>query len=500
MAGGIGTVAILTGLLADEIREARVHEKDETPELDDDIEHVMPIMADELEKLRAKVSHPEVVAALRKVHSETPEGGGAVSRTPSPPFPRRRARGGARARLAFAACGGDDDNAYCVDQNDQIVENQYCDDDAYNGGELVLLVLRRQPAAASFVTGAKLKGGDRRSPPPTSPRTRAAAASARARRPAPAASAARSARTAGAVDVHRIEVEPRQGWPAIIEEQGLIYWKTELPDGSMMPYWHESNAYTLTSDEVYEMEASVRLLLEMLVEAGDYIIESNLFSQMGIPGWAVPRIKETWESEPPMLYGRFDFAYGPDGFKLLEYNADTPTALVETAVQWHWVQDVYGAGGDQWNMVHELLVQRWKELLPRLPGDRLYFLHTTAENSGEDFMTVAYMIETAREAGLTCELMPIEQIGLDPTHRLRRHRRAARCAPSSSSTRGSGWSTRSSPTPRCGGWATSRARRCGSSRSGRCCGPTRASCRCSGGSTRTTRTCSPRSSRTRSTR
>ena len=51
-----------------------------------------------------------------------------------------------------------------------------------------------------------------------------------------------------------------------------------------------------------------------------------------------------------MLYGRFDFAYGPDGFKLLEYNADTPTALVETAVQWFWVQDMYGEGGDQWNM------------------------------------------------------------------------------------------------------------------------------------------------------
>ena len=70
MAGGIGTVAILTGLLADEIREARVHEHDETPELDDDIERVMLIMAEELEKLRSKVSHPEVVAALRKVHGE----------------------------------------------------------------------------------------------------------------------------------------------------------------------------------------------------------------------------------------------------------------------------------------------------------------------------------------------------------------------------------------------------------------------------------------------
>ena len=73
MAGGIGAVAILTGLLADEIREARVRDKDETPELDDDIEHVMAIMADEMEKLRLKVSHPHVVEALRKVHNEKPK-------------------------------------------------------------------------------------------------------------------------------------------------------------------------------------------------------------------------------------------------------------------------------------------------------------------------------------------------------------------------------------------------------------------------------------------
>jgi Ion channel len=81
MAGGIGAVAILTGLLADEIRETRVRDKDETPELDDDIEHVMVVLADELEKLRAKVSHPEVVEALRKVHAESKAG------TSPPPHP-----------------------------------------------------------------------------------------------------------------------------------------------------------------------------------------------------------------------------------------------------------------------------------------------------------------------------------------------------------------------------------------------------------------------------
>jgi voltage-gated potassium channel len=73
MAGGIGAVAILTGLLADEIREARVHDRDETPELDDDIEHVIHVLEAEMDKLRAKVSHPEVVEALRRVHNETKE-------------------------------------------------------------------------------------------------------------------------------------------------------------------------------------------------------------------------------------------------------------------------------------------------------------------------------------------------------------------------------------------------------------------------------------------
>jgi voltage-gated potassium channel len=68
MAGGIGSVAILTGILADEIREARIHDRDETPELDDDIEHVIQLLESEMNKLRAKVSHPEVVAALRKAN------------------------------------------------------------------------------------------------------------------------------------------------------------------------------------------------------------------------------------------------------------------------------------------------------------------------------------------------------------------------------------------------------------------------------------------------
>ena len=213
----------------------------------------------------------------------------------------------------------------------------------------------------------------------------------------------------------RHQIEERPGWPATIEEQGLVYWRTEMPDGTEISYWNETEYYSLTQAEVYEIEAATRLVMEMLVEAGDHIIERNLFTKMGIPGWAVPLIRDSWEAEPPMVYGRFDFAYGADGLKLLEYNADTPTGLLEAAaIQWFWTKDHFGEGGDQWNTIHEALVARWRELhdARRLPGEVLHMTYTSGERSGEDFMTVGYLAETAREGGFTVELLPIEQLGV----------------------------------------------------------------------------------------
>ena len=55
-----------------------------------------------------------------------------------------------------------------------------------------------------------------------------------------------------------------------------------------------------------------------------------------------------------------DLAYNGCELKLLEYNADTPTALVESAVaQWYWLNAVF-PGADQFNSIHEHLVAKWK--------------------------------------------------------------------------------------------------------------------------------------------
>ena len=64
--------------------------------------------------------------------------------------------------LAFTACGGDDDTAYCVDQNDQIVENQHCDDDARSGGSGFFWLYGGALASGNrYAAGSRLKGGEK---------------------------------------------------------------------------------------------------------------------------------------------------------------------------------------------------------------------------------------------------------------------------------------------------------------------------------------------------
>ncbi|MEU9790496.1 glutathionylspermidine synthase family protein [Streptomyces sparsogenes] len=212
---------------------------------------------------------------------------------------------------------------------------------------------------------------------------------------------------------------PRPGWQSTVEEQGVIYPLTRYPDGSLRPYWDESAYYEFSLPEVEALEEVVEELHRMCLAAAEHIVEADRFGDLGIDD---PRlaglVAESWRrrAEQPSVYGRFDLRYdgGPGPAKLLEYNADTPTSLVEAAsAQWFWMEDRF-PGADQWNSLHERLVDAWKKQAPLLPpGAPLYFAHSAGDELGEDLMTVAYLRETAEQAGLRTEAISMEDIGWD---------------------------------------------------------------------------------------
>ena len=182
--------------------------------------------------------------------------------------------------------------------------------------------------------------------------------------------------------------------------------------------WDESNRYVFSLDEIEkDLEAATQELHALCLELVDRIVrDETQLKRLRIPSHAWDVISASWMRRDPSLYGRFDLAYNGNGpAKLLEYNADTPTSLVEAAVaQWHWLEQLAANNKlprnvDQFNSLHEKLVSRWREI----GAGR--FLHLVCMSGAqEDLTTVSYLKECAQAAGLSTQLLDITAIGLLP--------------------------------------------------------------------------------------
>jgi glutathionylspermidine synthase len=179
------------------------------------------------------------------------------------------------------------------------------------------------------------------------------------------------------------------------------------------PYWDESAAYELISAEVDALESAANKLHFLCIEAAEAVIKNNWWARLGICDAAIPLILKSWERDDFSLYGRFDLSY--DGItppKLLEYNADTPTALVEAAVaQWFWLQELHPQA-DQFNSIHERLIAAWKRFGETVPSRKQPTIHfSCVKELAEDEMTILYLRDTCEQAGLKSKSVFIDDIG-----------------------------------------------------------------------------------------
>jgi len=206
--------------------------------------------------------------------------------------------------------------------------------------------------------------------------------------------------------MERLRITPRKNYAQILEANGLSFHAADN-------YWKEDACYRFTLKQVEEIEAATAELHEMCVGAMQHIVSHQELGRLGIPAPFWRSIAESATNLDFSLYGRFDFAYDGKGPpKLLEYNADTPTSLLESAVcQWFWLQDCY-PDLDQFNSLHERLIEKWRSL----PGEAPIHLAYLADNE-EDWVCITYLMDTLVQAGRTALHIPIEQIGWDSAQR-----------------------------------------------------------------------------------
>ncbi|SDE31187.1 Glutathionylspermidine synthase preATP-grasp [Dyadobacter soli] len=155
-------------------------------------------------------------------------------------------------------------------------------------------------------------------------------------------------------------------------------------------------------------------LYDMLVEAGQYAIDQNLFREMGIPENLIELIRHSWNDDRQIhLYGRFDLAGGFDEepVKLIEFNADTATCIPETAVvQWAHLRMNGMDESKQFNTLYETLVGQFGYLKEENSDLTPSMLFSAMRDYPEDDTNVAVLMEAAKEAGFDVEFAYIDDV------------------------------------------------------------------------------------------
>jgi len=211
--------------------------------------------------------------------------------------------------------------------------------------------------------------------------------------------------------MQRIVCPERDDWRVTAERTGFDF---HTLNGER--YWDERAYYAFTLDEIERrIEAPTGEIDAMCLElVGRAIGDEKYLRRLKIPEAFWPLLSESWHRDDASLYGRLDLSY--DGWspaKLLEYNADTPTSIFEAAVfQWTWLEqaierNIIPKRADQFNSIHERLIDAWEKFA------RAKHLHLAGMTGNtEDSGTLAYLQDTASQAGLTTTMIDIESVGL----------------------------------------------------------------------------------------
>ena len=200
--------------------------------------------------------------------------------------------------------------------------------------------------------------------------------------------------------------------------------------------WHtDSDGTKYVSDAVVEVTQTeadayyeaANAIYDMYVEAAEYVIENNLFFDLGIPFNLIEMIKKSWENDVHWhIYGRFDLAGGIDGqdIRLIEFNADTPTALFETALlQWGILKSNNMDDEKQFNNVYNAISDNFKRLVTLFDDTSSFDAHydgwkilfSSLSGNDEEEATTRLLQQMATDAGFITHFEYLEDVQFDDT-------------------------------------------------------------------------------------
>ena len=193
-----------------------------------------------------------------------------------------------------------------------------------------------------------------------------------------------------------------------LEKIGFLWFKDH--DGE---YIVRDKLLSITSQEAQAYHDATNELYKMYEEGAEYVIKNNLFEQLDIPPSLIPEIKRSFATERELhLYGRFDLSGGIDNreIKLIEFNADTPTLLLETAlIQVMMLEYAQLENVSQFNTIYGAIAEKFVAIAATKRGEYSRFLFSCVEGIEEEYETVKLLERMAKEKQLNTDFCYLEE-------------------------------------------------------------------------------------------
>ena len=172
----------------------------------------------------------------------------------------------------------------------------------------------------------------------------------------------------------------------------------------------------VTKQEALAYYKAANELYDMYVEAAEYVIENDLFFDLGIPFNLIDVIKKSWENDVHWhIYSAFIFSGGCEGqqIKLLGFDADTPEKLLQTSQE--------QLSDTAFNEIYEMVRENFKRLITLDDGLELFeerydgwkILFSAPDDDEEKENTSRFLEQLAREAGFETAFSYLGEVVFD---------------------------------------------------------------------------------------
>lgn len=203
------------------------------------------------------------------------------------------------------------------------------------------------------------------------------------------------------------KINPRKNWQEKCENKNFYFHSIDEK------YWIEDYAIEFSALEIEKLKQAGNELHSMCLDLASDTVKSGDYEPFQIPNHIIKQIEQSWKNNDFNIYGRFDISYDGSGFpKMLEYNADTPTSLLESSIiQADWFKEQSNHFSN-FNDIDERLIKRWKDGLSQEKiSNQIYF--SSDMRSAEEWGNVQYLMDTAIQAGIDAHFIDLQNINFD---------------------------------------------------------------------------------------